>query len=88
MFMRNLGGKPKGVVNRLQHGLCESGEYFTCAPYAVYKSLSDMFRWADVFNLMMFCFRYYVMVLEPVSVVTVSVMHPRLTEENIAMNAR
>ena len=42
--MRNLGGEPKGVVNRLQHGLCESGEYFTCAPYAVYKSLSDMFR--------------------------------------------
>ena len=40
------------------------------------------------FNLMMFCFRYYVMVLELVSVVTVSVMHPRLTEENIAMNAR
>ena len=37
---------------------------------------------------MMLCFRYYVMVLEPVSVVTVSVMHPRRTEESIAMNAR
>ena len=77
-----------GGVKQGDHGLCENGEYSTCAFYAVYKSLSDLFRWTDVFNLMMFCFRYYVMVLEPVSVVTVSVMHLRLTEENIAMNAR
>ena len=40
--MRNLGGK--GVVNRVQHGLCESGEYLTCACYAVCKSFGDMFR--------------------------------------------
>ena len=84
--MRNLEGK--GVVNRVQRGLCEGGEYLRCASYAVCKSFGDMFRCTDILNLMMFCFRYYVMVLEPVSVVTVSVMHPRLTEENIAMNAR
>ena len=38
------GGGEGGGINRVHHGLCENGEYTTCASYAVYKSFSDRFR--------------------------------------------
>ena len=39
-----FGGGEGGGINAVHHGLCENDEYFKCAPYAVCKSFSNMFR--------------------------------------------